>query len=189
MIRFCLVIVVFYITSCESSHLKSRMKYRAKDVSADNIYTKKFIVSSSAATWAAAKTACAGLGGQLASLTSYAEVMKAAMLIDADENYWIGGQCPACTKTDVHEEKWEWLSKEKIPLSNLYWKTYDGEKMPHDSDGDAKFLSLLKKGTSPQFVNWYGGQSNKYICQKMLSIASKVLKYKTIDDEKKQNVH
>ena len=82
----------------------------------------------------------------------------------------------ACTKNDVHEDKWEWLSKEKIPLSNLYWKMFESHKAPYDTNGDAKFLSLYKKGTTPQFDNWAESHSYKYICQKMLSVASKDLK-------------
>jgi len=191
MFKFCLVVLFLYISGCESSSLKSRtgMKYRAKDATAENTYVKKFTVSSETATWGSAKTACEGLGGKLAILTSYAEVEKAAKMIGANEAYWIGGECPACTKNNVHEEKWQWLTKEKIHLDHKYWKTYENEQMPSDTDGDAKFLSLYKTETSPQLVNFNHLKTKKYICQKMLTITPKVFEYNTIEGKKKQNVH
>merc|ERR1712087_665339 len=191
MFKFCLVVLFLYISGCESSSLKSRtgMKYRAKDATAENTYVKKFTVSSEKATRTEAKTACEGLGGKLAILTSYAEVEKAAKMIGAEESYWIGGECPACSKNDLREEKWQWLTKEKIHLDNKFWKTFGNQQMPHDNDGDAKCLTLYKKGTSPQFVNFSYSWEYKYICQKMLTITSKVLKYNTIEGKKKQNVH
>ncbi len=95
----------------------------------------------------------------------------------------------ACSKNDLREEKWQWLTKEKIHLDNKFWKTFGNQQMPHDNDGDAKCLTLYKKGTSPQFVNFSYSWEYKYICQKMLTITSKVLKYNTIEGKKKQNVH
>ena len=69
---------------------------------------------------------------------------------------------------DLYEEKWEWITGEKIPLANKYWGEWPGcagrrNSSPCDDDGSAKLLVLYRDGKKITFVNATGGR-NKYIC-------------------------
>merc|ERR1719370_1506765 len=113
------------------------------------------------------------MGAHLVTMPSYEEVEKVAKMLDDATNYWIGGHCKGCKRDDLYEEKWEWITGEKIPLSNIYWRKYSGcagsrTETPCDNDGTAHMLTLKRddKEKNILFVNASTGEwnSHKFIC-------------------------
>ena len=64
----------------------------------------------------------------------------------------------------VSEDRWKWISGEKIALDSRYWGLYKGKRMPYDDEWVSKFLTLYQKGDETTFANWYEG-TGKFICQ------------------------
>ena len=64
----------------------------------------------------------------------------------------------------VNEDKWNWIGGERIALDSHYWGLSKGKRMPWDDDGQAKFLTLHRKGDETTFANWHN-RPGKFICQ------------------------
>ena len=78
----------------------------------------------------AAAEKCEEWGGQLASLNTVAKAQFVSGMLDEGIFAWIGGDCIDCTA--VEDDKWMWLSGDRLDLQNPLWKEYNGEKPPYD---------------------------------------------------------
>ncbi len=67
----------------------------------------------------------------------------------------------------VSEDRWKWISGEKIALESCYWGLFGGKQMPWNDEAYAtvsKFLTLYQKDDKTTFANWDKG-TRKFICQ------------------------
>jgi len=150
----------------ESSELKA--VNGTKDRRVADVLKDRYFVVDTKVEWNKAKAACETWGAHLATLTAYADVEKVKKMMDDGAYYWIGAQCPGCTKDDINKrkaEKWEWLTGERLPLHFRYWrKSDDGTQQPH-STGKSNYLAMYRKGSEVVFYNDDEEVKCGYVCQ------------------------
>jgi len=131
---------------------------------------KKFIIVNETVHWGPAKSSCESIGAKLAEPKTEKLARFLGRHMD-DGIFWIGGTCSDCVKSQ--DDKWEWVSGGQISLSHPMWKSYNGEKLPHDqgSDHDAFSMALARNsqsGNDLTFVNYnenHKGNVYGYICE------------------------
>ena len=62
---------------------------------------REYFVLNTKQFWYDAKAACEDMGATLATLTTSADVEKAAQEIGDKQFYWIGGHCPGCRPLNI----------------------------------------------------------------------------------------
>ena len=150
----------------------------------------KYRVSTERLTWRKAKVACEKIDAKLATLLSDAEFEEVGKLMKDQEYYWIGGVCSGnsyvattrtweilvfmrnwfhsqgCKTLDVKDDRWRWLSGEKIEPNSPFWaKDCTLANDPNGGLGLRKFLILFRDGNDVMFKNHGENSRLNFICQ------------------------